>query len=311
MNQTNDLTSSPDLVTKLVVILKSKRRVTTYTIVLITIQVDLTTTLAAHQGPNLGKLTSGALLFYLERLMGNLVLEQTGSVVPSAHDKSSIRLLSLHNSLLDIVVNGCLDSTHESGSHIDTLSTKSQSSSQTLAIGEATGGNKWHGQVLARTAQKNEVGDVGLTDVACTFKAVDGQEVHAQLDGGLGVSDRGALVQNDNAGLLQLLDYRTRVVAGGFDDLDTFLDNHLGVCGVVGRVEGGEEGQVDAEGVLGHGAASSDFLAQIFGGGLSEGSQLDSDIRISIQYDHQAFNVAFKPATRRQIHVRFPVHRRY
>lgn len=89
------------------------------------------------------------------------------------------------------------------------------------------------------------------------------------------MADGGALVEDGDAGLLELLDDGAWIVTGGLDDLNTLVDDDLGVCAVVGGDHGGEEGQVDAEGVLGHFAASADFLAQVFGGGLGEGSELE------------------------------------
>jgi hypothetical protein len=56
----------------------------------------------------------------------------------------------------------------------------------------------------------------------------------------------------------------------------------LGVGAVVWGNHGGEERQVYAEGVLGHGAAAADLLAEIFGRGLSEGCELHCGCFVSI-----------------------------
>ena len=106
-----------------------------------------------------------------------------------------------------------------------------------------------------------------------TLEAVDAQEVHAKLHRAQSVSDARALVQ-DHAGwvrLFQLLNDRTRRVAGGLDDSDAFIEDGLRVGGVVRRVHGGEEGKIDTEGVLGHALAFPDLFAQVVGGGLGEG----------------------------------------
>lgn len=97
------------------------------------------------------------------------------------------------------------------------------------------------------------------------------------------MADCRALVQDDDAGLLQLGDDGARVVTGGLDDLDFFVDDDLGVGGVVGGNDGGEEGQVHSEGVFGHGATSADFFAEVFGGWLSEGCELDDSVRYCMQ----------------------------
>lgn len=93
------------------------------------------------------------------------------------------------------------------------------------------------------------------------------------------MADCRALVQDDGAGLLQLGDHGSRVVTGGLDDLDSFVDDDLGVGGIVGGNDGGEEGQVHSKGVFGHGATSADFFAEIFGGWLGEGCELDCGVR--------------------------------
>lgn len=72
----------------------------------------------------------------------------------------------------------------------------------------------------------------------------------------------------------QLLDHRPRAVPSRLNDLDAFVYDDLGVAVVVGGDEGGEEGQVDAEGGGGHGAASADLFAEVFGSGLREGCEL-------------------------------------
>lgn len=133
------------------------------------------------------------------------------------------------------------DRAHEPGAHVDALSAKSKRSSEALAVGKAAGRNEGDLQILACAAQEDEVGDVVLADVAGAFEAVDRQEVNAEFDGGLGMSDRGALVQDDGVGLLELVDHGARVVSGGLDDLDSLVDDHLGVGAVVGGHERGEE----------------------------------------------------------------------
>lgn len=252
----------------------------TYTIVRVAVQEDLATTLAAHIRSNLAEVASLALLLNLQCFLGHLVGEQAGGVLPPAQNEGSVCLLGIDDSLLDLLVDGSLDSAHEASTHIDTLSAESKSSRKTLTISETTRSNKRNTQALACTAQKNEVGDIVLADMAGALETVNGEEVNAQLDSGFGVADGSALVEDDCAGLLELLDDGARVVAGGLDDLDSFIDDDLCVGAVVWGHHGGEEGQVDTEGVFGHSAASSDFLAQVFRGRLSESSQLDVDVSL-------------------------------
>lgn len=245
----------------------------------ITVNEDLTTPLAANIGPNLAKFASLTLLLDLQCILSHLISEQAGGILPPTQHKRGISLLCRDDSLFNLLVNGGFNSAHKASTHVDTFRTERQGSSKTLAIGESTRSDERHAEFLARTAQKDEVGDIVLTDVAGTLEAVNGKEVHAELDGGLGVADCRALVQDDGAGLLQLGDDGAGVVTGGLDDLDSFVDDYLGVGAVVGGNHGGEEGQVYSEGVFGHGAASADFFAEVFGGWLGEGCELDCSVR--------------------------------
>ncbi len=92
--------------------------------------------------------------------------------------------------------------------------------------------------------------------MARALEAVDGEEVDAEVGRADGVPDRGAFVQDDAAGGFELPDHGARAVAGRFDDADPRVDDGEGVGVVVGGDEGGEEGQVHAEGVRGHGFAA-------------------------------------------------------
>jgi len=108
---------------------------------------------------------------------------------------------------------------------------------------------------------------------AGALEAVDGEEVDAELDGRLGMADRGALVQDRGTGGFELLDDGPWAVAGRLDNVNLLLDDDAGVGGVVRGDHGGEESEVDAEGVLCHGAAAPDLFAQVLGCGLGEGRQ--------------------------------------
>lgn len=233
----------------------------TYAIVRVAVQEDLATALAADIRANLAEITGRALAFNLQCILSDLVGKQTGGVLPTTQDEGGIGLLRINDSLLDLLVNGSLYGAHETGTHVNTFGTESQGSGKTLAIGEAARSDEGNLELLARTAEENEVGDIMLTNVPGTLKAINREEVDTQLHGRFGVADGGALVQNDDAGRLQLLDDGARIVSSSLDDLDSLIDNHLGVRTVVRRHEGGKEGQVDTEGVLGHFAASSNLLA--------------------------------------------------
>ena len=256
MNQPNDLARRP------------------HPKILVPIHKNLPPPLPTHQWPHLLELPRRRLLLNLHRLIRHLVLKQPARVLPPPQHQLRVRLLRVHDRLLDVMVDRCFDRTHEACSHVDTLGAERERGCQALAVGETSTSDERHLQALPGAGEEDEVRDVGFTDVPCALEAVDAEEVDAEFDGGDGVADGGALVQDDDAGLLEHFDDGPGGVAGGFDDLDAFVDHDLGVLGVRGCVHGGEEGDVDAEGERGHAFAFADFEAEVLGGRLGEGGQL-------------------------------------
>lgn len=253
MNQANNLAGRPNAVFS------------------VAVHKDLLSSLTAHKRRNLGKLALLTLLLDLESLQGNLVLEESGSVSPSAHEEGCVGLVGAHNLLLDLLVHWSLDGAHESRSHVDSRSAEAQRGSESVTISEATAGDEGDAESLAGLAEQDKVCNVALADVSTALKTVDTEEVDAQLDGALSMANRGALVEDNDAGLLQLRYDRPGRVSCGLDDLDPLVDDGLSVCGVVRGHHGGKKGDVDTEGVLGEGAAALDLLAQFLGAGEDEG----------------------------------------
>lgn len=250
MNQTHDLPRRP------------------HAVILIPIQKHLTPPLPTHQRLHLGKLPRHALPLDARRLLRDLVLKQPTRIPPPPQHKLRIGLLRQDDAPLDIRVDRRLHRAHEARPHVHPRGPQLQRRGQAVPVGEAARRDKRRGDVLARPTEEDEVGDVGFADVARALEAVDGEEVDAELGGGFRVADRRALVEHRAPRLLEHLDDGAGAVACGFDDADALVDDGLRVAGVVGRVDGREEGEVDAEGVLGHGAAAADFLAECVGGGL-------------------------------------------
>src|SRR6266498_3464656 len=120
-----------------------------YPEVLVSINEHFSSSLPAHVRCHLLKLSSGALFLDLDRRLGNLVPKQPAGVSPPSQNQFRIRLLSINDSLLDILVDRRLNGAHEPRAHIDTLSTETQCSSETLAVGEPTRSNEWYAQRLS------------------------------------------------------------------------------------------------------------------------------------------------------------------
>ena len=81
-------------------------------------------------------------------------------------------------------------------------------------------------------------------------------------------------MQDSRVGFLQLGNDGAWVVARGFDNLDSFVDDHLRVGTVVWGNQSREQGQVHTKGVLGHGTASADLFPEVFRGRLCQSSEL-------------------------------------
>lgn len=128
------------------------------------------------------------------------------------------------------MMDGRFNRAHEPCAHVYTLRAQRQCRSETLSICESTRCDKGDFQRLSRSAQEDEIRNIAFADVARAFEAVDGEEVDAEFDGGLGVSDRGAFVQDGAAGGFQLFDYRAGTVACCFDDADSAVDYRLCVA---------------------------------------------------------------------------------
>lgn len=74
-------------------------------------------------------------------------------------------LAGTNNGLFDVVVDGGFDGAHEAGAHVDTASAQAQRGREALAVGKAARGNKRNLELLAGTAEQDEVCDVRLADV--------------------------------------------------------------------------------------------------------------------------------------------------
>lgn len=99
-----------------------------------------------------------------------------------------------------------------------------------MPVREPARGDEWHAQALPCAAEEDEVRDVGFADVTRALEAVDGEEVDAQANGGLGVADGGAFMQDGAACGFELFDYGAGAVAGCFDDADAAVYYGLGVA---------------------------------------------------------------------------------
>lgn len=109
-----------------------------------------------------------------------------------------------------------------------------------------------------------------MADLPSTFKAVNAQEIYAKLDSRLGMPDGGALVQHDNASLLEKGNDGAGRVASSLDNLDAFLDDDPGIASIVGRNKSRQQGDVDGERTRGQLPAFPDLLTEALGVGKDQ-----------------------------------------
>lgn len=263
----------------------------------IAVEEDLSSSLARHIRRDLLKLARRALPLDLDRILRDLVLEQPTRILPPPQHKLRIRLLSLDNALLDIIMNRRLNRAHKPRAHIDPLSAQTQRSSKSLPVRKPTRSNKRHRHRLPRAGKQDEVRNIALAHMTGTFKPINAQKVHTQLHRTQSMPNRRTLVQNHTrrVRLLQHLDHRARTIARRLHNPDAFLNHHAGVGAVVWRHHGGQESDVDAEGEFGHGSRAADFFAQVFGRGLREGCEDaeaagvgDGGGELGVAYPHHA-----------------------
>lgn len=124
-------------------------------------------------------------------------------------------------------------------------------------------------------------GGVVLAGMAGAFEPVDRDGIDAHALGRERVADAGALMHDLDAVLPELVDMLLRLVARGLDHRDAALDDGGAIFGVRRRLDRGQDGKVDAKGLVGEIAAARDLLCEILGCRL--GQRRDEAERASIR----------------------------
>jgi hypothetical protein len=198
------------------------------------------------------------------------VAQHALGVAQRAHHQAGVEFAGRHDGQLDVLVHRRLLRGDEARAHVHAFGAQRQRRHQRAAVGHAARGDEGNLQLLGRARQQDEVGHIVLARVAAALEAVDADRVAADRLGLERVAHRGALVDHLDAGLVQHRHPLLRVVAGGLHGLHAAVDDRLDVAGVVGRADRGQEGQVHAEGLVGHLAAAADLVGQQFRRALRE-----------------------------------------
>lgn len=116
-----------------------------------------------------------------------------------------------------------------------------------MTIGDTTGSDKGDLELFGSPGHEHKTTNVVLSRMAGTLEAVDGEHVGAHTLGTACVTNGGALVDNIGTGLFDHFDDVAGVVAGGLKDAYAFVESRLGIANVVGRIDGGQKGDVDGK----------------------------------------------------------------
>jgi hypothetical protein len=160
---------------------------------------------------------------------------------------------------LDQLMDRALFGAHEARAHVDALGAERQGGDQAAAVAEAAGGDHRDPHLVGGYRDENKPGRIVLAWMARALKPVDRNRIDPHALRRQRVADAGAFVHDHDAVLLEFRDVLLRLVAGGLDDLDAALDDGLAVFGVRRRFDRRENGQVDAERLVGEAAAACDF----------------------------------------------------
>ena len=220
--------------------------------------------LAAGAGDELAHvLELGAFLLHRDHLGRDRVLGDARGVAHGAEDQFGLALVIGDDALLHELMDRAFLGAHEARAHVDALGAERQRRDQAAAVAEAARGDHRDLDLVGGGRDQDQAGRVVLAGMAGAFKAVDRDRVDAHPLRRQPVTDAGAFVDDLDAVLLELGDVFLRLVAGGLHDLDAGLDDGLAIFRVGRRLDRGQDGQVDAERLVGQVAAARDFLGQI------------------------------------------------
>ena len=152
---------------------------------------------------------------------------------------------------------------HEARAHVDALGAERQCRDQAAAVAEAARGDHRNLHLVGGDRDQDQAGGIVLAGMAGALETVDRDRVDPHALRRQRVADAGAFVHDHDAVLLEFGDVFLRLVAGGLDDLDAALDDGLAIFRVGRRLDRGQDGEVDAERLVGQAAAARDFLGQI------------------------------------------------
>ena len=216
---------------------------------------------AACAGHEIANLLEGrALLLHGDHFGADRVLGDARGVAHGAEDQLGLALVIGDDLFLDPLMDRALLGAHEARAHVDAFGAQRKRCDQAAAIAEAAGRDHRNLHLVGGHGNQDQPGRVVLAGMAGAFKAVDRNRIDPHALRRQRVADAGAFVHDHDAVLLEFGDVLLRLVARGLDDLDAAFDDGLAIFGVRRRLDRRQDGQVDAERLVGQAAAARDFL---------------------------------------------------
>mmetsp|Transcript_35 Transcript_35/g.94 ORF Transcript_35/g.94 Transcript_35/m.94 type:complete len:320 (-) Transcript_35:97-1056(-) len=249
MNQSNSLPSTPNSTIRVVVLF------------------GLTTSFAVDEVLNVFKDHACALLgFDLFHFRRHLVAEDPARVVQPTQHHDCVCFLGVDHALLERIRPAAFLSGAKSRAAVDPIGTERQGSSKLRSRADAAAAKVGNPQHLRSASLQHEIPDVFFAGMAGALEAVKADDVDPVPLRRERVSHCDALVDGDDARLLEGLDEWLGVGSGGFHDLHALLDDDLHVLRVRRRrPHRGQDGQVDAERLAGQPAHAPDPLPALLG----------------------------------------------
>ncbi|MNT10746.1 hypothetical protein D3C72_1455910 [compost metagenome] len=221
-----------------------------------------------HDVVDLQRVALGAL--DLHEALHARVVDHALGVAQRPHDQARVEFRGVDDGLLHVGVHRRFLGGDEARAHVHALGAQRERSHEAAAIGHAARGDERDLQFFCRARQQDHVGHVVLAGVAAALEAVDAHGVAADALGLERVAHRGALVDHLDARGLQRRHVGLGAAARGFHGLDAAFDDGRDVLGVRRRGKGRQEGEVHAEGLVGHLVAARDLAGQQLGRLLRE-----------------------------------------
>ncbi len=116
---------------------------------------------------------------------------------------------------------------HEPRAHVDPFGPKGECRGKLTSLAKSAGRNNRNVQRICRQRHQQLVGDIVFAHVARTFEPVNRDHIHAKALRGQGVAHGGAFVNDLDLGILEHRNEFARIVPGGFDNLDTVINDRL------------------------------------------------------------------------------------